>query len=353
MAIIKAISSRASIGKAINYITKNEKTEEKLISGIECSPNTAIDEMKATKEIWNKKGGRQYKHFIHSFPPGEKITTEQAHKIAKELCQERFKGHEVIIATHKDTKHIHSHIIVNSVNYENGYKLNWSKHDLIMMKEHCNNLSRENGLSIPIKSNNIISYNQKKYKALENGAAGKKPSDILDLAKAYENALNKSKNKDEFIKRMNKQGYEVNWKETRKNITFVIPGDKKKKRIRLSNLYKTLNQEQFTKGELINELQRNTEKTIRSKERNNDWERIENDVGIRQDEIPKLSSDGVVGKIQQKIRAVEERTERSTGSFKQKNKRLADKQRTNTERISKDIHKSKSKNKSKNRGLER
>ena len=26
--------------------------------------------------------------------------------------------------------HIHTHFIVNSVNYENGHKLQWSKHDL-------------------------------------------------------------------------------------------------------------------------------------------------------------------------------------------------------------------------------
>lgn len=64
MAVIKAVSSRASIGHAINYVTKDEKTEEKLISGIDCSPQTAIDEMKATKEIWHKTEGRQYKHYI-------------------------------------------------------------------------------------------------------------------------------------------------------------------------------------------------------------------------------------------------------------------------------------------------
>ncbi|MDR2357298.1 MAG: hypothetical protein LBD92_04345 [Oscillospiraceae bacterium] len=42
MAVIKAVSSRASIGKAINYVTKTEKTEERLVSGIGCSPETAI-----------------------------------------------------------------------------------------------------------------------------------------------------------------------------------------------------------------------------------------------------------------------------------------------------------------------
>ena len=47
MAIIKAVNSKSSIARAINYITKAEKTEKKLISGIDCNPETAIDEMKA------------------------------------------------------------------------------------------------------------------------------------------------------------------------------------------------------------------------------------------------------------------------------------------------------------------
>ena len=54
MAIIKAVNSKSSIGIAINYISKKEKTEEKLISGIDCNPKTAIDEMKATKELYDK-----------------------------------------------------------------------------------------------------------------------------------------------------------------------------------------------------------------------------------------------------------------------------------------------------------
>ena len=64
MAIIKAVNSKSSIARAINYITKAEKTEKKLISGIDCNPETAIDEMKATKELYDKNDGRQYAHFI-------------------------------------------------------------------------------------------------------------------------------------------------------------------------------------------------------------------------------------------------------------------------------------------------
>ncbi|MSC04895.1 relaxase/mobilization nuclease domain-containing protein, partial [Lactobacillus rhamnosus] len=67
-------------------------------------------------------------------------TAEQAHRNAVELAKntEAWKGHEVLIATHIDRGHIHSHFIVNSVNYENGYKLQWSKADLQNLKDRCN-----------------------------------------------------------------------------------------------------------------------------------------------------------------------------------------------------------------------
>lgn len=132
MAVIKAVSSKAGIGHAIDYVTKKEKTEEKLVSGLHCEPETVKEEMQATKELWGKTDGRTYKHYVQSYHEDEEITPEQAHKNAVELAEhtKAWKGHEVLIATHIDKGHIHTHFIVNSVNYENGHKLQWSKHDL-------------------------------------------------------------------------------------------------------------------------------------------------------------------------------------------------------------------------------
>ena len=64
MAVIKAVSSKAGIGQALDYVTKEEKTEEKLVSGLHCEADTVKDEMQATKELWGKTGGRTYKHFV-------------------------------------------------------------------------------------------------------------------------------------------------------------------------------------------------------------------------------------------------------------------------------------------------
>lgn len=93
MAVIKAVSSKAGIGQALDYVTKEEKTEDKLVSGLHCEPDTVKDEMQATKELWGKTGGRTYKHFVHSYHEDEHITPEQAHKNAIELPE-----HEALVA---------------------------------------------------------------------------------------------------------------------------------------------------------------------------------------------------------------------------------------------------------------
>lgn len=257
MAIVKAVSSRASIGRAITYVTKEEKTEEKLISGIECSPDTAIEEMKATKELWGKTEGRQYKHFVHSFPPDEKVTPEQAHELANQLCEERFKGHEVLIATHQDSDHIHSHIIVNSVNYVDGHKLQWSKADLEQMKKICNELSQQHGLSIPEKGEEITTYNLAKYKVLEQSIAGEYKSYVFDCYKAVNVVKKTATSREEFISKMKEHGFETNWSDTRKHIAFT---DQDGNKVRNGNLEKTF-KEPFGKEELEHGFEINNEAT--------------------------------------------------------------------------------------------
>lgn len=257
MAIIKAVNSKASIGKAINYITEGEKTIEKLISGKDCNPHTAIDEMNATKEMWGKTGGRQYKHYIQSFDPNEKITAEKAHEIGMKLIEntEKFKGHEVVIATHMDKKHIHNHFIVNTVNFENGRKYQESKKDLQNLKEHSDKICEKEGLSIiQGKSKSMTSFDQSKYKIIKKGYEGKGKSYILDAVKEIINAMQLSISRESFIKNMENKGYGVNWTDTRKHITFTTPEGKK---IRGSNLEKTFNEQRFGKEGMEKWVQHN------------------------------------------------------------------------------------------------
>ena len=231
MAVIKAVSSKAGIGQALDYVTKEEKTEDKLVSGLHCEPDTVKDEMQATKELWGKTGGRTYKHFVHSYHEDEHITPEQAHKNAVELAKgtEAWKGHEVLIATHIDRGHIHSHFIVNSVNYENGHKLQWSKADLQNLKDRCNEQSRQQGLHVPEKGKTFsgeereetVAWNKETYNLLKQAENGEVKSYVQDTALAVMDCRETATSREDFIDQMKARGYGVDWKDSHKYITFT------------------------------------------------------------------------------------------------------------------------------------
>lgn len=253
MAIIKAVNSKANIGQAVNYVVNKEKTQG-MVSGKDCNPRTAIDEMKATKEYWGKMKGRQYKHYVQSFDPKDNITPEMAHEIGKKFMEnaKEFEGFEVVMGTHIDKGHIHNHFIVNSVNFKNGKKYQESERDLERLKNFSNELSLEHGLSVPTKGAQPTAFDMKKYKALEKGFEEKGKSYLLDTAKDVFQSLKKATGKDEFINLMNKKGYEVNWRDNGKNITFQNPDGKK---IRSSNLEKTFKDPKFSKEGMMNEFE--------------------------------------------------------------------------------------------------
>ena len=128
MAIIKAVSgkNKGSIARVIHYIMKNEKTDLKLITGINCEGSTdCIQQMKMTKAMYKKEGGRQYKHYVLSFHPDDfkdengnllANAADKAHEITLKFLNDprindSLDGFEIAVATHVDRGHLHSHIV--------------------------------------------------------------------------------------------------------------------------------------------------------------------------------------------------------------------------------------------------
>lgn len=239
MAIIKAAQSGASLKHIINYVTQPKKTEEHLIAGVDCDPQNAYDDMMLTKELFHKTNGRQYKHFIYSFPPGEAITPEQVLENAQRLVTETpaLQGYQALIAVHQDRKHIHAHIVVNSVHIETGYKLQWSKQDLADLKERCNTLSQAQGLSVPEKGPNITAWTMPKQQALSKALAGQYQSYYLEMADAISTCQSQSVSRTDFVRMMDEKGIQVTWTDKRKHITFA---DAEGHKVRDSNFEKTL-----------------------------------------------------------------------------------------------------------------
>ena len=338
MAIIKVTNSKGTLSGAINYITQEGKTEEQLISGKDCMPESATDEMKATKEQFNKTEGRQYYHYVQSFSKEENITPQKAHEIALEWAEKNFKGYEVLIATHKDREHIHSHLIVNSVSFEDGRKYHTSKHDLEELKKDSDRICEREGLSI-IKepSKDITTFSHDKYKVLEKAMTGQGKSYVLQTGLDVSNSLKKCITKDDFIKDMESKGYKINWNDTRKHITFTTP---KGEKVRNSNLEKTFKQDKFSKGGMEYELQCNRKRAKETRTTgteytsNVDWSAVRNTIesqgGRIENEgsrISKQLGNEVVGTVQSKVRAVQERTKRALGEDRPKDKPVEGEQR--------------------------
>lgn len=117
MAITKIHPIKSTLNLAIDYITKSEKTDEKiLVSSFKCHPSTAHIQFMKTREDNDTKGTVLARHLIQSFLPGE-TTPEMAHQIGMELYKKILKDeYEFVLSTHIDKGHIHNHIIFNNVN---------------------------------------------------------------------------------------------------------------------------------------------------------------------------------------------------------------------------------------------
>jgi len=193
-----------------------EKTEDKIISGINCNPETAKEEMEMTKEFFGKTEGRQYYHVIQSFKPGE-VDQDKAHEIGKELANTKFENYECVVCTHIDKDHVHNHIVINSVNKETGRMYRSTKEDLREIKKANDRICEKESLSVPEEKKNRY-FTMAEIKTAEKGDSLK-----FRLMNDIDIARDKSSSKKEFIKNMEKDGYKVNWTDSRKYITYTLP----------------------------------------------------------------------------------------------------------------------------------
>ena len=145
----------------IDYVSNGEKTNNKeFVSGINCLPNIAYQEMMNTKKQFFKTDGIECFHGYQSFVSGE-VTPEIAHEIGIKLAEKLWGDkYQVIVATHTNTDNIHNHFVLNSVSFKDGKKFTNRNKDYNNMQYESDNLCKEYGKSkdknqIELK-NNII-----------------------------------------------------------------------------------------------------------------------------------------------------------------------------------------------------
>ena len=221
----KKTQTRQGLWGLLHYCMQDKKTMyngRKLVTGINCVAQSAFNEMVNTKLQYRKPGGRQYYHIMQSFHPDEPISPETAHEIALRFAEENFPGYEVLVATHVDRHHIHSHFVVNSVNAETGLKFHSDNHEIQRLRDASDRLCIEYGFSVVVpKSKKVKGMSTAEYHAAEKGQSWK-----LDLAMAIDEAMRYAVSKEHFIELMEMEGYEVKWKDTHKYITYTCPNGK-------------------------------------------------------------------------------------------------------------------------------
>ena len=206
MAVTKILARNSGLKQAIEYVLNGDKTQEQVLTAhLNCDPGFEYQQMMDTKRELGKLDGRQCYHIIQSFVPGE-ITPELALQIATEFAAEYLAGYQVIIGTHTDRHHIHSHILFNSVNDATGEKYHCSRSEYYrQIRAVSDRLCREHGLPVIIHSDGQKSMSYIEWLRQSKGQPTYRSMLEADLKSSIEDANSIG----DFFRLMERKGYEI------------------------------------------------------------------------------------------------------------------------------------------------
>lgn len=217
----RGTQSRAAMRGVMLYVMQEKKTTWEgapLVSGINCQPQSVYDDFLNTKLLYHKDGGVMFYHMVQSFPKGAAVDPRQAHEAARRLAK-YFDGCEVLVCTYVDWEHIHSHCVINSVNFETGKKLHMAKEQLQELMRRNDMICQEMGLPVfdaPMQQARGMS-------GAEYHTALKGQSWKLRLMNTIDECMKYAADRDAFISLMESEGYAVRWESGRKYITYTTP----------------------------------------------------------------------------------------------------------------------------------
>lgn len=232
----------------IDYCCQDKKvydgiSNQRLVSGINCDSENAFKEFMTTKKSYGKTDGMNFYQYVQSFSPEENITPQKAHEVALEFAEKAWTGYEVLVATHCDVQHIHSHFVINSVSFENGRKLRQNPNTLKSLRALSDEICRQHNLStLEPYSKDGMKISTREYRTAVKGQSWK-----FKLMNDIDKAMNISGSKEDFINAMSIMGYSVTWTDDRKYITYQCPSKMKCRDIKLHN-------DKYLKGSMENEF---------------------------------------------------------------------------------------------------
>ena len=217
----RGTQSRAAMRGVMLYVMREKKSAwegETLVSGINCQPQSVYDDFINTKLLYHKDGGVMFYHMVQSFPKGAAVDPRQAHEAARRLA-EYFDGCEVLVCTHVDREHIHSHCVINSVNFETGKKLHMAKEQLQELMRRNDMICQEIGLPVfDAPTQQARGMSGAEYHTALKGQSWK-----LRLMNTIDECMKYAADKDAFVSLMASEGYAVRWESGRKYITYTTP----------------------------------------------------------------------------------------------------------------------------------
>ena len=217
----RGTQSRAAMRGVMLYVMQEKKTAwdgVPLVSGINCQPQSVYDDFLNTKLLYHKDGGVMFYHMVQSFPKGAAVDPRQAHEAARRLA-EYFDGCEVLVCTHVDREHIHSHCVINSVNFDTGKKLHMAKEQLQELMRRNDMICQEMGLPVFEPT----TQQARGMSGAEYHTALKGQSWKLRLMNTIDACMKYAADKDAFVSLMASEGYAVRWEGARKYITYTTP----------------------------------------------------------------------------------------------------------------------------------
>ena len=219
----RGTQSRTAMRGVMLYVMQEKKTAWEggpLVSGINCQVQSVYDDFLNTKLLYHKDGGVMFYHMVQSFPKGAAADPRQAHEAARRLA-EYFGGCEVLVCTHVDREHIHSHCVINSVNFETGKKLHMAKEQIQELMRRNDAICLEMGLPVFEPT----TQQARGMSGAEYHTALKGQSWKLRLMNTIDACMKYAAGKDAFVSLMASEGYAVHWESGRKYITYTTPDD--------------------------------------------------------------------------------------------------------------------------------
>ena len=222
----KGTQKRGCMKSVMRYVSQMSKTlwdGQQLVSGINCQPQSVYDDFLNTKLLYHKDGGVMFYHMVQSFPKGADVDPRTAHEAAWRLAG-YFEGCEVLVCTHVDREHIHSHCIINSVNFETGKKVHMADEQTQELRVRNDQICEE--LRLP----KFQRDEQKRSCGMSNAeyyTASKGESWKFELMRVIDECMRCAGNREEFLVLLRSEGYNATWEDGRKNITYTTPDGRK------------------------------------------------------------------------------------------------------------------------------